>query len=119
LQADFQGDVLAVISMIHTALQTRTPLPQITPCPLIDRFLVQDSEHRDVLRYEALSNTEIPHALTIETLENEQYLCFSVGISTAFGIITRLDRLMLATKELVGEHYHIHGLGINHSKSPV
>lgn len=24
----------------------------------------------------------------------------------------RLDRLMLATKELVGEQYHIHGVGL-------
>jgi hypothetical protein len=32
-------------------------------------------------------------------------------VSTSFGIVTRLDRLMLATKELVGERYHIHGVG--------
>lgn len=37
--------------------------------------------------------------------------CFCVGVSTAFGIVTRLDNLMLATKELVGEQYHIHGVG--------
>jgi hypothetical protein len=36
---------------------------------------------------------------------------FCVGISTAFGLVTRLDRLMVATKELVGEQYHIHGVG--------
>ena len=36
---------------------------------------------------------------------------FCVGVSTAFGIVTRLDRLMVATKELVGEQYHIHGVG--------
>ena len=36
---------------------------------------------------------------------------FCVGISTAFGIINRLDRLMLAVKEIVGEQYHIHGVG--------
>ena len=35
---------------------------------------------------------------------------FSVGVATAFGIITRLDRLMHATKELVGEQYHIRGV---------
>lgn len=35
---------------------------------------------------------------------------FSVGVATAFGIVTRLDRLMLAAKELVGEQYHIHGI---------
>ncbi len=38
--------------------------------------------------------------------------CFSVGCTTAFGIVTRLDRLMIATKELVGEQYHIHGVGL-------
>jgi hypothetical protein len=32
-------------------------------------------------------------------------------VSTSFGIVTRFDRLMLATKELVGEQYHIHGVG--------
>ena len=36
---------------------------------------------------------------------------FSVGVTTATRIITRLDQLMLATKEVVGEHYHIHGVG--------
>ena len=39
------------------------------------------------------------------------YRSFCVGVSTSFGIVTRLDRLMLATKELVGEQYHIHGVG--------
>jgi len=37
--------------------------------------------------------------------------CFCVGASTAYGIVVRLDRLMMATKELVGEQYHIHGVG--------
>lgn len=36
---------------------------------------------------------------------------FCVGVSTAFSVITRLDRLMVATKEVVGEQYHIHGVG--------
>jgi hypothetical protein len=37
---------------------------------------------------------------------------FSVGISTAFALVNRLDRLMVAVKEVVGEHYHIHGVGV-------
>jgi hypothetical protein len=37
---------------------------------------------------------------------------FSVAVTTAYNIVTRLDRLMVAVKELVGEQYHIHGLGI-------
>lgn len=36
---------------------------------------------------------------------------FCVGVSSAYGIITCLDRLMVSTKELVGEQYHIQGLG--------
>ncbi len=39
------------------------------------------------------------------------YRCFCVGVSTSFGIVTRFDRLMHATKELVGEQYHIRGVG--------
>lgn len=37
---------------------------------------------------------------------------FCVGLSTAFGIVNRLDRLMMAVKEVVGEQYHIHGIGV-------
>lgn len=36
---------------------------------------------------------------------------FCVGASTAYSIMTQLDRLMVATKEIVGEQYHIHGIG--------
>ena len=36
---------------------------------------------------------------------------FSVGVATAFAVIKRLDKLMVATKDLVGEQYHIHGVG--------
>ncbi len=43
--------------------------------------------------------------------------CFSVGVTTAFGIVLRLDKLMVATKELVGEQYHIHGIGVPEPKS--
>ena len=44
---------------------------------------------------------------------------FSVGITTAVRIINRLDQLMLATKEVVGEHYHIHGVGGGASAIPI
>ena len=37
---------------------------------------------------------------------------FSVGVATTFAIITQLDRLMIAVKDLVGEQYHIHGIGL-------
>ncbi|TFK87224.1 hypothetical protein K466DRAFT_491227 [Polyporus arcularius HHB13444] len=116
LDADFQGDVLAVISMISTALRTGNPLPQITPCPLLDRFMVH-THGLNVIRQEADDDYGLPRTMTIDTLENEQYLCFSVGVTTAFGIVLRLDKLMVATKELVGEQYHIHGIGVPEPKS--
>ncbi|OBZ78595.1 Uncharacterized protein C57A7.05 [Grifola frondosa] len=111
LDSDFQGDVLAVISMVSTALRTGNPLPQITPCPLLDRFMIF-THGLNVIRQEADDDYGLPRTMTIDTLENEQYLCFCVGVTTAFGIVLRLDKLMLATKELVGEQYHIHGIGV-------
>ncbi|KAF9813949.1 hypothetical protein IEO21_05385 [Rhodonia placenta] len=111
LDADFQGDVLAVISMISTALRTGNPLPQITPCPLLDRFMVH-THGLNVIRQEEDDDYGLPRTMTIDTLENEQYLTFAVGVTTAFGIVLRLDKLMVATKELVGEQYHIHGIGL-------
>lgn len=113
--------------MISTSLRTGSPLPQITPCPLLDRFS-RYNHGLNIVRQEADGEYGLPKTMTIDTLENEQYLyahppltfcCFSlpcrffcVGVTTAFGIINRLDRLMVATKELVGEQYHIHGIGL-------
>ncbi|KAG1767104.1 hypothetical protein EDD22DRAFT_876477 [Suillus occidentalis] len=116
LDSDFQGDVLAVISLISNALRTGSPLPQITPCPLLDRFMLRH-HGLNVVHEESEDNYGLPRTLTIETLENLQYLTFCVGVSTAFGIITRLDRLMVAVKELVGEQYHIDGVGMGHHRT--
>ncbi|KAG1736637.1 uncharacterized protein EDB91DRAFT_1141898 [Suillus paluster] len=116
LDSDFQGDVLAVISLISHALRTGSPLPQITPCPLLDRFMLRH-HGLNVVHEESEDNYGLPRTLTMETLENLQYLMFCVGVSTAFGIITRLDRLMVAVKELVGEQYHIDGVGMGHHRT--
>ncbi|KAJ6502261.1 hypothetical protein C8R45DRAFT_818343 [Mycena sanguinolenta] len=110
LESDFQGDVLAVISMISTALRTGCALPQITPCPLIDRFQSHLGLH--VVHHDSEEDYGIPKTLNLETLQNEQYLMFCVGIATTYGIISRLDRLMVTVKEIVGEQYHIHGAGV-------
>lgn len=42
-----------------------------------------------------------------------------MGISTAYGVINRLDMLMLAVKEVVGEQYHIHGVGAGFISHPL
>lgn len=41
----FLGDVLAVISMTSSALKTAAPLPQITPGPLIAKYVSNALEH--------------------------------------------------------------------------
>jgi len=111
LDSEFLGDVLAVISMISTSLRTATPLPQITPAPLLDRFW-RYHHGLNILQQEAVDDYGLPRTVTFETLQNEQYMCFSVGVASAHGIISRLDMLMLATKELVGERFHIDGVGL-------
>ncbi|PPQ64930.1 hypothetical protein CVT26_015650 [Gymnopilus dilepis] len=111
MDPDFQGDVLAVISMMTFALRNGTPLPQITPCPLIDRFSFKyrglNASHKD-----SEADYGLPRTLSMDTLKDEQYLMFCVGIATAYNIVSRLDRLMIAVKEVVGEQYHIHGVGV-------
>ncbi|KAF5318091.1 hypothetical protein D9619_012029 [Psilocybe cf. subviscida] len=111
LDPDFQGDILAVVSMISNSLRNGTPLPQITPCPLLDRF-THKYHGLDVIHKDSEEDYGLPRNLSVETLRNEQYLMFCVGISIAYGIINRLDKLMLAVKEIVGEQYHIHGVGL-------
>lgn len=71
----------------------------------------------------------LARTLTMDVLEDMQYMyavpfyivssqlmrvtrrTFCVAVTTAYNIVTRLDRLMVAVKELVGEQYHIDGLG--------
>lgn len=65
---------MAVLDMVSTALRLGTPLPQITPCPLLDRFMLhQPGLH--ILRPESEDDLGLPRSLSIETLMNEQYLC--------------------------------------------
>jgi hypothetical protein len=87
---DFQGDILAVISkyndikgivvnkslflaMISTALRTAHPLPQVTPCPLLDRFMLR-FHGLEVIHKDFQDDYGLPRQLTLDTLKNEQYM---------------------------------------------
>lgn len=59
--------------MVSYALRTGTPLPQITPGPLLDRFL-QFQHGFNVLKQEADDDYGLPRIVTLDTLANEQYL---------------------------------------------
>lgn len=92
LDSEFQGELLAVISEYHksfeistpltvlglisTALRSGTPIPQITPCPLLDRFF-RYNHGLNVVREEEDDELELPKTTTIEVLRNDQYMCVS------------------------------------------
>jgi hypothetical protein len=59
--------------MITSALRTGSPLPQITPCPLLDRFLLQ-YHGLNVIHKEAGEDYGLPRSMNFDTLKNEQYL---------------------------------------------
>ncbi|SOV05536.1 uncharacterized protein UDID_07553 [Ustilago sp. UG-2017a] len=119
LDPRFLGDVVSVISMCSTALKTGEPLPQVTPCPLVDRFMdtphglhaylppdptdTPGGAHEGV---EAILAT-LPSKITMSTLQDAEYMTFSVGVATLFGLVVRIDKLCVAVKELVGESYAV------------
>jgi hypothetical protein len=59
--------------MITSSLRTGSPLPQITPCPLLDRFLLQ-YHGLNVIHREAGEDHGLPRSMNFDTLKNEQYL---------------------------------------------
>lgn len=71
--------------MVSTSLRTGNPLPQITPCPLLDRFMVH-THGLNVIRQEADDDYGLPRTMTIDTLENEQYLCVARTLITLYAL---------------------------------
>lgn len=61
------------IAMISNALRSGAPLPQITPCPLLDRFMMRH-HGLNIISQEAEDDYGLPRTLDIDTLENLQYL---------------------------------------------
>jgi hypothetical protein len=66
-------DMQSRLGMISTALRTGTPLPQVTPCPLLDRFILYH-HGLNVIRNEADDDYGLPRTMSIDVLENEQYM---------------------------------------------
>ncbi|KZO95427.1 hypothetical protein CALVIDRAFT_599211 [Calocera viscosa TUFC12733] len=48
--------------------------------------------------------------LTFDMLTDEGYMIFVTGVMTTYDMLTRLDRLVMVVRELVGEKYPIRGL---------
>jgi hypothetical protein len=64
---------LIIQAMISNSLRSGQPLPQITPCPLLDRFMARQ-HGLNVIHQESEDDLGLPRTLTMDTLQNEQYL---------------------------------------------
>nr|XP_019049909.1 hypothetical protein I302_00328 [Kwoniella bestiolae CBS 10118]OCF28839.1 hypothetical protein I302_00328 [Kwoniella bestiolae CBS 10118] len=106
----FLGDVLAVMSMCSTALRAGTALPQITPSPLVARFRLGKTKGLDLPHDPSEQSGELPSLVTVDVLESDNYLRYALGITTTFSLISRLDRIVVICKTLLGENFHISGL---------
>lgn len=73
-----------VVGMISTALRTGSPLPQITPVPLLDRFL-RDHPGLNILQQEAAEEAGLPRTVTFDTLQDEQYMYVSSALVSRHG----------------------------------
>ena len=62
-----------IIGIISTALRSGTPIPQITPCPLLDRFL-RFTHGFHVVPGEEGDEYGLPETATVDLLEDEQYM---------------------------------------------
>lgn len=59
--------------MCSASLRNGTPLPQITPAPLIDRFLLNQAG-LNIVPAESDLDYGLPKLITPEVLADEQYL---------------------------------------------
>lgn len=62
------------LAMISNSLRSGQPLPQITPCPLLDRFMANTNGLNVVNQACEDEAHGIPRILNMETLQSEQYL---------------------------------------------
>ncbi|GAA6054812.1 hypothetical protein NBRC10513_007431 [Rhodotorula toruloides] len=113
----FLQDVLQTLQLISNALDHGQPLPFIYN-PLLERFLkppeVLASGRQLGYGYELQLGDEefegLPQHVDFKTISSLDYLRFSSGVSQAYALINRLDRLMFVAKSLVGENYLLYGL---------
>lgn len=93
----FLSRLLGAINAISTALENGTPLPSLYD-PLLPSLLLPGSTN------------PIDTHVSQDTLQSLPYLTSSVGVSVMYAIVNRIDRLMLSTKELVGEIFIVQGV---------
>ncbi|KAM0786302.1 hypothetical protein ACM66B_001780 [Microbotryomycetes sp. NB124-2] len=127
--SDFVGSVCFALSTIGLCLEHGHPVPMVYS-PLLEKFLKApetlemhrpygfdvvlgpDDHHHD---HEEGGDGDdslrgLPTHVDFATLSSLEYLKFSTGVSIAYALYNRVDRLMFVTKSLVGESCLIYGL---------
>lgn len=66
-------------AMVSNSLRSGEPLPQITPSPLLDRFIAR-RHGLNIIHEESEEDYGLPRMLTIDTLKDEQYLWASFQV---------------------------------------
>ncbi|GAA5833075.1 hypothetical protein JCM11251_006506 [Rhodosporidiobolus azoricus] len=112
----FLQELLSTIQLVSLALDHGQALPFIYN-PLLERFIrpaeVVAAGHSygyDITVGDDFELEGLPQHVDLKTICSLEYLRFSAGVSQAYAIINRLDRLMFVAKSLVGESYLIYGL---------
>lgn len=67
------------LGLISSSLRTGNPLPQVTPCPLLNRFM-ERPHGLNVVHEESEEDFGLPKVLTEETLESLQYSYVTVPL---------------------------------------
>ncbi|GAA6035596.1 hypothetical protein JCM8097_004920 [Rhodosporidiobolus ruineniae] len=110
----FLQDLMSTLQLVSSALDHGTPLPFVYN-PLLERFLKSPEAVAAGHAYGydvVLGDDEIeglPQHVDLKTICSLDYLRFSSGVSQAYAIVNRLDRLMFVAKSLVGESYLVYG----------
>lgn len=113
-QQGFMADVLTAYTLCSTALRTAQPLPQLCPV-LFARYLSEagslfrapNAQRDNKFDLEDEQKLGLPKEMTVKVLQSEEYCAFAVGVVTLSHIVMTLDKLVLATKQLVGESFEI------------
>jgi len=117
LDLDSKGDVLAVINHIFNALHMSFPLPQITPYPVLDRFMLRRDSLNVVHKeseddYGNVGEFAIRVSLSSPLHSRGCHALFRDILRWRFHRL-RNDHSTRLFDGWVGEQYHIDGMGMS------